>query len=113
MSWEPLLPVNLDGWPVVSKDASDDQPHRALSPVEEVGNYKPVHQEVWVPRRSLIPVECFQEGFLQRVASGRPFRRSRARQSWKVGEGRKTVFPDGKRARGLFSEVNQVNCGWW
>lgn len=32
------------------QDASDDQPHRALSPVEEVGNYKPVHQEVWVPK---------------------------------------------------------------
>ena len=55
-------------------------------------------------------MEGFQEDFLQEVASEPS--PSRGVGPSRAGEWvRETVFLMGKRARGLFSEVNQVNCG--
>ena len=66
MSQEPLSP--LQTWTVgpCEQDASDDQPRRALSPVEEVGNYKPVHQEAWAPKEISHP----SRGFPGRLPAG-------------------------------------------
>lgn len=60
------------------------------------------------------PVEGFQEGFLEEVTSepspSRGVGPGRAK-GWGREEG---SVPDGRERRetGVFTEVNQVNCGW-